>query len=225
MSTFALKLTALICMLLDHIGFLTGSMFLRCVGRLSFPIFAFLIARGFEHTRDAKRYMLRLLLFSALSEVPFDLFVSGSFWYPDAQNVFFTLSLGLLAITLYDFWARRGRAKAGLMFLPALGILAEVLRCDYGAAGVFLIFICYICRDRAVFSGWFLFGCVFLSLTSLFQGDLVWVLIELLSVAALPLLLSYKEGPSPRLKYFFYAFYPAHLLVLYFLHQAGLIGI
>ena len=96
LSAAALHILAMTFMLMDHLWatLLSSQMWLTHVGRLAFPIFAFLAVEGYFHTRSFKRYALRMLLFAVLSEVPFDLMYGGTVFYPVHQNVIWTLLLG-----------------------------------------------------------------------------------------------------------------------------------
>ena len=100
----ALKILAMAFMLLDHLWatIIPDNQWMTCVGRLAFPIFAFMITEGYAHTSDFKKYAKRLFLFGLISEIPFNLMSSGSFVYPFHQNVMFTLLLGLLSIREID---------------------------------------------------------------------------------------------------------------------------
>ena len=115
-----LKLLAMVLMLVDHIGMvlLPGHRWLRIVGRLAMPIFAFCVAEGFTHTRDRKRYCLRLALFGLLSEFPFDLALMGKAGWAH-QNIMFTFLLAVGAMWSYELL--RDRA-------PDAGLFAGLLR-------------------------------------------------------------------------------------------------
>lgn len=103
MTSFALKILACITMFIDHLGYIIFHKFsyFNYIGRLAFPIFAFQISEGFVHTKNIKKYFLRLGIFAVLSQIPFSLFHS-TFSNEFSLNVFFTLFLGLLSIFLYD---------------------------------------------------------------------------------------------------------------------------
>ena len=105
LSNFDLKLIAIITMTIDHIGVVFGTIFynfLRTVGRLSFPIFAYLLTEGYVHTKSFTKYFLRLLVLAIVSEVIYDYVFFDSFIYLGANNIFFTLALGLLTLFLLD---------------------------------------------------------------------------------------------------------------------------
>ena len=105
MTSFTLKLIAMITMFIDHFGYaIMGQFsFFNLFGRLAFPIFAFQISEGFIHTKSVKKYLLRLIIFALISQIPFSLFT----YYivhsnPFTLNVFFTLAFGLVSIYIYD---------------------------------------------------------------------------------------------------------------------------
>ena len=126
LSTFTLKLIAIITMVIDHTGaiFFPDQMWLRAIGRIAFPIFVFLLVEGLFNTSNIKKYLTRLGIFALISEIPFDMaFYKARFgvdFLTDLkgatqdmqildlfirrlikhQNIFFTLFLGLLAIYL-----------------------------------------------------------------------------------------------------------------------------
>lgn len=160
MNALMLKILAIVFMLADHIGYAIGSSgfasigfsdgyyLLRAIGRLSMPLFAFLIANGFRHTRSVPKYALRLFAFALISEVPFDLFVSGKVTVfrlngllPDLQfdNIFFTLLIGLVFLWLNDTYKKHNIKYARLLSVATfvfLAFLAAFISADYGMLGV-----------------------------------------------------------------------------------------
>ena len=255
-SADLLKLTALVTMLIDHIGagileyFLTGGIVrdaslsrlltgldaaLRTIGRISFPLFCFLLAEGYAHTKSRGRYAARLFVFALLSELPFDLLFSGS-WNPDSQNVFWTLLIGLLTLWGMDASGRAARTRrrsgfweeltgaAGMLAVLAMGMgSAQLLKTDYSWRGVLLIGILRLLRrDRLLLVIYapcaFLFS-EFLELLVLGAGlsdSLETVLSHMTVFLSFFLIRSYNGRRKRRgHPYFFYLFYPLHLLVLY----------
>lgn len=172
---------------------------LRHIGRSAFPIFCFFIAEGAIHTRNPKRYALRMFLFALLSEVPFDLAFFNTPWRPDYSNVFWTLLLGYLVILT---WQRLpGRELAGIAaFLAAAG-LAELMNTDYGAVGVAVIVAFYWLRDHRI-AACALAGVLLVLLTPR----------ELFAIPGLIAICLYNGQRGRQPKYFFYVFYPMHLL-------------
>ena len=119
-SAAMLHIIAMTFMLMDHLWatLLPAQDWLTCVGRLAFPIFAFMAVEGYFHTHSLKKYILRLLLFAVLSEIPFDLMYGGTWFYPFHQNVIWTLLIGLSGIHLMeaeavDLFADGGSGHAG----------------------------------------------------------------------------------------------------------------
>jgi len=103
MSSFSLHVLAMALMLCDHIwGIVLMNMehvdWMTCVGRIAFPIFAFMSVEGYLHTRNLKKYLLRLFVFGIVTEIPFDLGVEKTWFYPFHQNVLWTFFIGLVAM-------------------------------------------------------------------------------------------------------------------------------
>ena len=202
-----MKWLAILSMLIDHIGIVLfpGNRMLRIIGRFAFPIFCFLLVEGFYHTRSKLRYLRNLVIFAVVSEVPFDLALDGQAWSLRYQNVFFTLALGFIGIWLAEYWLKKDNRNQIPALAAAIGsvILAEYLHTDYGAVGVLVIVVMYMMHSRPVagaLAGW---GLLALS----FQ----------LEVYSLPFVLAiamYNGQRGRQSKYFFYAFYPVHLLLL-----------
>ena len=208
----SLKGIALFTMLCDHIAcvLLKGEQWsglyrcMRMIGRVSFPIFCFVLVLGFLSTSDIKKYISRLFLFAVLSEIPFDLAFSGQLFVWGGQNVMFTLLLGLLVLT----GIRQFQARVWLQGLVCFGgcFAAYILNTDYSYFGVVLILIFYLFRDNTVSRY------LWASLLIFSEGGME-------VYAILGLLVCYYYQPQKREpglpKYFFYLFYPVHLLVLW----------
>lgn len=222
LNGFHLKLIAICTMLIDHMGYtlFPGVMWLRCVGRVAFPIFCFLIAEGCVYTHDRKKYALRLLVFALLSEIPFNLMNSGMIWDPYDQNVLWTLLLGALVCWLMD-WALKKCTPLSFVLTGAVMLAAYWLlengNTDYGGWGMLLVAAFYGVHRAP--SGAVVkmiaqaFGLAFFSI-GVMGGYLS---IELWSLAALVPIWLYngQRGFSNKaVQYGFYAFYPVHILAL-----------
>ena len=211
LNTFTLKMIAIISMLIDHIGhiFFPEMMIFRIIGRISFPIFAYVLAEGIYYTKDITKYMLRLGIFALLSEIPYDLAIMGSVLEFSHQNVFFTLFFGVALFWLYKKIQHDGWKLAALaVMLFTVLFLCQWLNTDYCNIGILLIFAFYMYRDKKV-GKLVLAGVLFLGLT----GGL-----QLYALLALPLIALHNGEQGPNRKTFFYLFYPAHLLILYLVH-------
>ena len=222
LNGFHLKLIAICTMLIDHMGYtlFPGVMWLRCVGRVAFPIFCFLIAEGCVYTHDRKKYALRLLVFALLSEIPFNLMNSGMIWDPYDQNVLWTLLTGALVCWLID-WALKKCTPLSFVLTGAAMVAAywllEIGNTDYGGWGMLLVAAFYGVHRAP--SGAVVkmiaqaFGLAFFSI-GVMGGYLS---IELWSLAALVPIWLYngQRGFSHKaVQYGFYAFYPVHILIL-----------
>ncbi len=204
LSGFALKWIAMISMLIDHTGAVLFPQYIqmRMIGRLAFPIYCFLLVEGAVHTSDIRKYEIRLLLFALASELPFDLafYTRVDFRH---QNVFFTLFLGLVVVEQYQ--KRRQKLSSFLIFIAAM-VLSEVMHTDYSAAGIVFIVLFYLLYQYKTGK-----QAVFAAANFLMYGTSVQAYAGL---AALPMLL-YNGKRGPSMKYFFYVFYPLHLLILW----------
>ena len=156
-----LKLLAVTTMLIDHrAGFywyadpafqtvwftighrpVTPLLCMHAIGRVAFPLFAFLLVEGFVHTRSRFRYGRNLLIFALLSEIPWNLVHSGTWHYP-SQNVFFTLFLGYLGLGAIEHF--KDNKKSLLWSLLGLLVLSLLLHADYGCSGYGFI-LCSMC--------------------------------------------------------------------------------
>ncbi len=206
----------------DYHTFTTLDLCFRIFGRIAFPIFLFLLVEGFLHTRDPFKYAFRLFIFALVSEVPFDLAVNGCFFELGYQNVFFTLTLSVLmyiGLELTDGrivqqWLNT-LIKAAIIIIVL--IAATILRCDYSALGIAMALFMYLFRynrkqliiSEAVIIVTY---CILDCLQNSFSLNRFLEVFALL--AFLPIAMYNGERGSFKLKYFFYIFYPAHLVIL-----------
>lgn len=226
LSGNALKLIAALSMTIDHIGvvFFPDIAWLRLVGRLAFPIFAFMIAEGCKYTRNRLRYFFTIFSLAAVCQAVY-WFVAGSAYF----SVLVTFSLSILVICALQFFRESAMASDWLRAVPAFAMLAgtvalvwylnQSLTIDYGFWGCMLPVFPALFQQRRGVPGKLRLDrhevhvlCLGLGLLCLYQslgGLQIW------SVLSLPLLLCYsgRRGKG-NLKYFFYIFYPAHLVIL-----------
>ena len=141
-DSFTLHILAMLFMLCDHLWatLFPAQEWMTCVGRLAFPIFAFMIAEGCYYTSNVKKYMLRLFLFAIISEIPFNLIMGSSVFYPFHQNVLWTFLLGVLSIQIIEK-AKKKQKKWISFFVVCLVLLMDFLlgtitMVDYNAAGI-----------------------------------------------------------------------------------------
>ena len=225
-----LKIIAMVCMLIDHTWgiLMTGNLWMNCVGRIAFPIFAFQVAEGYAHTKTFKKYLLRMFLFALVSEIPYNLMSGGGWINPFGQNVMFTFCLALLLIRVID----KARAKHWILGLFAViagafagyfvGMFTFV---DYYGYGVLMVLVFWLFREvkfsriiqlaamlyinfemmGGMHCEFFLFG---KSVLLPVQGFAV--------LAMIPIgLYNGKRGTNRKwFQYAAYTFYPVHILIL-----------
>lgn len=215
----ALKWFALITMFIDHIGaVLIPSLYskgmgdeyidwemiyqiFRTVGRLSFPIFCFLLVEGYQHTSNKWKYLGRLIVFAFVSEVCFDWAIYNSLFYTGKQNIFFELALGVLLMIGTDFLEKKFQnlylQSVSIVSIWFAGMLvARLLELDYGMYGILSIGVLYLFRRIPMFQ--------------IFGGALSFYW-ELPAPLAFLIVWFYNGKRGKQSKYFFYVFYPLHL--------------
>ena len=207
-----LKLIACVTMLIDHIGavFLPYVLWLRIIGRISFPIYCFLLAEGVQYTRSPLKYGLRLLLVAVISELPYDLLFYGQFTWA-RNSVMVTLLLGFAAGIAMKQFSGWSKLIASIPFLLA----GRCLGGSYGMYGVAMVVIFLLTKDVPYRSAVQFLLIVLLSLRmSGFPGRIG---IQFYAVfATIPIFLysGKKRSRSKALQWSFTLFYPAHLLLL-----------
>ncbi len=228
-----LKWIAVITMLIDHIGAsclsyynrtaaateLSKTLYEYCrnIGRIAFPIFIFLLVEGYEHTRNKGKYLLRLLIFAAISDIPFDLAFRNSFFDLKSQNVFFTLSLGFMAICCMDHIQKNSPRHLkdpltafAFSSLLCIGITTVAvtagyfLHVDYRVAGVPAIIVVWLLRKKP-----YLAMPLCIAILYFFSSHR-----EIYAIPAIIPVYMYNGERGRQNKYFFYIFYPLHLTIL-----------
>lgn len=215
-SGYTIKIIAIITMLIDHIGYMMSYLFyrdqeirfiasiFRTIGRISFPLFCFLLVEGFIHTRDLKKYGLRLFLFALISEIPYDYAFSREINL-HSQNVFFTLFIGLCVMAMIKKYYHNYIAVA--VSVAAGCGLSIVLSTDYSWMGILIITLLYYFRDDDIKKGIFAGAMMIYASLSFGYGMAV--------IALIPILLYNGKKGKNYLKYVFYWFYPVHIAILY----------
>ena len=154
LTAAVLHIIAMTLMLMDHLWatLFPAREWLTCAGRVAFPIFAFMAVEGYFHTRSFKKYILRMLMFAVLSEIPFDLMYGGTWFYPVHQNVLWTFLLGLLGVWLMEQVRKKGKTwmyllVCVLVVLAGL-VLGTLCMVDYYGVGVLTVFVFYFLHGR-----------------------------------------------------------------------------
>ncbi len=213
----------------------------RTIGRIAFPIFVFMLVEGFYHTSNIRKYLTRLGIFALISELPFDMAFYQSFSGRDFladfkasftdpavlntflktllshQNVFFTLFLGLLALYFMSMIENKYKKEILLsnLFdaLVTIGFCtaAVLLRTDYDMKGILLIVAFYLFRGSKLVTTL----CLLIVIGTFFPSANGNLNIETFALLGMLPIAFYKGKKGKDIKYFFYIFYPAHLLILW----------
>ncbi len=230
-TSFSLHIMAMLFMLCDHLWgtIVKGNDWLTCIGRLTFPIFAFLIVEGYFHTKNLKKYVCRLLLFAVISEIPFNLAMGSRIFYPIHQNVLwsFLIAIGLIhwneKVKEKQLWKRILVGIATVCIGYAAGLITFV---DYNQAGIFMVLVFYFFRKRkwwCCLAQLILFWYINFEMIGGFSyqvelmGQTHFIARQGFALLALIPIWLYrgKQGyHNKALQYGYYAFYPLHLLIL-----------
>ena len=215
-----LKYIAIFSMIIDHTnkaliypyltsanGFLTTlSNIFDIIGRIAFPLFCFFLVEGFFKTRSRKKYLLNLLIFGVISEVPFDMFTTASFFNTNWQNVMFTLALVLVTVWIIDILKAKMQNKpkaiwyvVSLLIVGVMCIVSMLLSVDYEHHAILIGYFFYLFHDMPIFA--ILFG-----YASMYESP--WALL------GFGLTLTYNGERGRQNKMLNYWFYPIHMLIL-----------
>lgn len=219
MNTFQIKTIALISMLIDHIGlmFFSSIIAFRIIGRLAFPLFAWLIANGAYHTKNINKYTIRIFVLALVSQLPY-MFAFGYDLQNFSLNIFFTLFAGLVCIKIYQ---KHGfNIFTGFIYFFII-FIAEVFKFDYGAYGVLSIFLFYIFFNN--FKKTVISQIILLYIFYFFEPILNIInfsyyklsdFVQIFGLISLIFIYFYNKKSGPKMKIFFYSFYPVHLVIL-----------
>lgn len=214
-----LKYIAFGSMLIDHINkaliwpnldgggaLLFISSIFDVIGRIAFPLFSFFIVEGFFRTHDRKKYLLHLLFFAVISEIPYDMFSSKVILEFRLNNVLFSLALSLITIWILDEFRKRYEDKLGkfwiLISIPLLIImffLSNFVSGDYDFHAIMTAFVFYMLYERPVAGA----ICAYLTIVK-----------EVWSILGFGLTVMYNGKKGKQNKIFNYLFYPVHLFIL-----------
>ena len=237
-TSFGLHVFAMVFMLLDHLWatLLTDQVWMTYVGRLAFPIFAFMIAEGYFCTQNVKKYMGRLFVFALISEIPFNFVMGGNWLYPYHQNVLWTFLIAIICMVGIDRIKNSRKniiLKIILVFLIVFGgwFIGTITFVDYFGMGVLTVLTFYAFHKKRWLD--YLAQVIILYYINVellggyyFEFNLFGVTWEVvrqgLALLALPIIWMYTGERGYYKKwwqYFCYAFYPMHLLVLYLIYM------
>ena len=227
-----LHILAMAFMLCDHLWgtVVPGNDWLTCLGRISFPIFAFLIVEGYFHTKNLKKYMVRMLLFAVLSEIPFNLAMGSNWFYPIQQNVLWSFLISLCLIHWNEkarcsgkLWKRLLVGVATLLLGTIVGLLTMV---DYHHAGILMVLVFYFCRGKKWWNMLAQLVCLWYINVEVLSGFAYEVVLfgqthfivrqgfAMLALIPIWLYRGTQGHHSKAFQYFCYGFYPVHWLIL-----------
>ena len=217
MTVFIIKIIACVTMVLDHIKYAipeTEGILTNYFGRLAFPLYAFLLTEGYVHTKKKKKYYYRMIIFAIISQIPFMLFrtLVGE-W--KMLNIMFTLLLGLIAITVYD---KEKRKYISIPIIILLIWMGKILKVDYGWYGVTTVILLYLLKNNKSFipfSYLLLLIFYYYSRIKSFNFGTEIILYILFSWSSTFIMMIYNGKEGKKLKYFYYIFYPLHMIIIY----------
>ena len=231
-TSMSLHFMAMLFMLCDHLWgtIVPGNDWLTCIGRLAYPIFAFMIVEGYFHTRNLKKYVCRLLVFAVLSEIPFNLALGGRLFYPIHQNVLWTFLISIALIVLNEKAKKTGKLLGRIAVGAATVLLGYIVGIitfvDFYHAGILTVLVFYFFRGRKWWNClgqliclWYINVEMLGGFSYVFElfGKTQYLSRQGLALFALIPIWLYrgKQGyHNKMLQYTYYAFYPVHLLLL-----------
>lgn len=242
LTAFGIKIIAIITMFIDHVGAVVIQPYLnakvdmidydlsqiltktydvtRAVGRMAFPLFCFMLVEGFFHTRNKWKYLLRLVIFALISEVPFNLAMKMTAFTFEKQSVLVTLSISFLMLIILDYVRNKEINEPLKSILTVIIVVlfagaGKHLRCDYDFKGVLMVAGLYLLYPIFIYNRFTY--CVGSALMFFWEWSKT---VTHFPASLSPFLLCLYNGQKGRsMKYFFYLFYPIHLILLYYLSR------
>lgn len=213
MTGNVIKILAIVFMVIDHIGavLFPDIILFRIIGRLAFPLFAFLLVQGFQHTSNIKHYLIRLSVFVVISEFVYDIVFHDHIAILNGSSVFVTLLIGLLLLVFVDMYEQKKIKKLRFVLLVIMLVEAVIiLEPDYGIYGLVMIYLLYRYQEE---SRKLFLSLIILNIANLLLGG---ALLQSLSlIACYPMSLYNGERGIKLNKLMVYGFYPFHLCLLY----------
>lgn len=231
-TSAGLHILAMVFMLCDHLWakVIPGNDWLTCVGRMAFPLFAFMVAEGYFRTKNVWRYLQRHFLLAIISEIPFNLMYTSTVLYPFHQNVVWTLIFGLLLIHFIETVRQKGKiwlTVPAVVFSCAFGwLIGHIVMSDYYGAGVLTVIVFYLFHRK---KWWCLMGqvlCLWYINVEMLGGlyypvqmfgttvNIVQQSFALLALVFIWLYNGEKGYSKSWFGKFCYAFYPVHMLII-----------
>jgi hypothetical protein len=223
LNSAQLKIIAMLTMLIDHVGavLFPQLIVLRIIGRIAFFIFAFELVEGFFHTSNVGNYILRLILFGIVSEFCFDFAFNGSMTFFH-QNVMFELALGLIMMWFLEYFkdysSQLLRWLLSIIVVFVAMFISEITMLDYSSFGIMMILVFYLTRNLK-YKGYFQFIMLFIINAYIMMAYNIPIAginvpIQVFGLTSLIFIAMYNGEKGKINKYFVYAFYPVHLLIL-----------
>jgi len=226
LTSNAVKIIAIIAMTIDHIALILFPRFcmdlpvlgMHIIGRLTAPIMMFLIVEGYYHTKDLKKYLLRLFILAIISHFAYAIAFDKDFLpfhesFFDQTSVIWAFLMGILGLTIYKTETINKWIKHLLVFI----IVWLAFPADWSSPATLAILYMGINKDSFKKQMMSLVVCIALySLIYCIFLDRIYGLIQMLIILSIPILYQYngQRGTWKGMKWFFYIYYPAHLIVL-----------
>ena len=212
LDAFKLKMIAIAAMTIDHIAWILPnemlcSYIMHVIGRITAPIMWFFIAEGCYYTRDWKKYFIRMMGFAVVSHFAYCYYEGIPLWHQ--TSVMWPLTLSVLLINI----GKSDKLPTPFKILPIILLILGSILSDWGVLALIMPAVLYKCRHsfRLQSCSIFISGVLAALLT---QAPLPYRILQLFVCLSIPLLANYNKQRGEGNKWFFYLYYPLHLIVL-----------